>query len=43
MSRQKTALPEEQQAKLIEMLNRRLAERNISQYASETVAGNIVK
>ena len=43
MSRQKTALPEEQQAKLIEMMNCRLAERNISQYTSETVARNIVK
>jgi len=43
VSRQKTALPEEQQDKLIEMLNRRLAERNISQYTSETVARNIVK
>ncbi len=43
MSRQKTALPEEQQAKLIELLNRRLAEWNISQYTSETVARNIVK
>jgi len=43
MSRKTNALPEEQQAKLIEMLNRRLAERNISQYTSETVARNIVK
>ncbi|HEX6108965.1 MAG TPA: hypothetical protein VFZ02_06080 [Ktedonobacteraceae bacterium] len=43
MSWQKTALPEEQQAKLIEMYNRRLAERNISQYTSENVARNIVK